>query len=341
MSRVQRDRTPRVPSAPRAAICAVASRDVGSLRALAVLLRVRVPRSPPSGLSAGAPLHRELRAAHHSERVHRVRLLPRVCERSLVEDGGSVRTIAITNQKGGSAKTTSAVNIAAALGESGKKVLVVDLDPQASASSWLGVKDGGRGLLDLFLEGGSLADLVRASSAPGVDVAPSSAWLVGAEKALASEPGAEAVLRRAVSRLPKKWDFVLLDCPPSLGVLALNALVASREVLVPVEAHAMALSGLVQLTKTVETVRDRLAPDLEVSGILACRVTRTRLAGEVVDRLRESFGKLVFRTVIRESVRLAEAPSFSKPITAYAPESPGAEDYRAVARELTKRSKTA
>jgi chromosome partitioning protein len=243
-----------------------------------------------------------------------------------------LRTLAFTNWKGGSAKTTSAVNLAAALGEKGKRVLVVDLDAQASASSWLGVKDGGRGLFEVFTDNGNLADLVHETTAPGVEVVPSSAWLVGVDK---------TILRRSFSRLPAdRWDFVFVDCPPSLGVLAVSALAACREVFVPVEASTLALAGLAGLVQTVERVRERLNPDLEVSAVLVCRVdSRTNLSRDIVDRLRERFGGLVLKTTIRESVRLREAPSFSKPVTLYAPRSPGAEDYRAAAAELLKRTK--
>jgi chromosome partitioning protein len=246
-----------------------------------------------------------------------------------------LRTIAITNQKGGSGKTTAAVNLAAALGERKRRVLLVDLDPQASASTWYGVRDGGRGLLEVFTDGGNLSALVQETEAQGVDLVPSSSWLVGAEKALAAEVGAETILRRQVERLPGEWDYLLLDCPPALGTVTVNALTAVQEVLVPVEAHVLALAGLAQLLKTVDVVKGRLNGELEVSGILACRVdARTRHALEVVERLRERFGKKVFKTVIRENVRIAECPSFGKPITAYDTSSHGAEDFRALAGEV-------
>jgi len=250
-----------------------------------------------------------------------------------------MKTWAVTNQKGGSCKTTTAVNLAAALGEKGERVLVVDLDAQASASSWLGTKDGDRGLLEVFTDNGNLADLVRQTDVPGVELVPASAWLVGADKALAAEPGAETLLRRALHRLPRdRWDFVFLDCPPSLGLLAVSALVAADEVLVPVEASSMALGGLASLVQTVERVRERLNPALELSAILVCRVdTRTRLSHDVVERLRAHFGKTVLRAMVHETVRLREAWSFSKPVTLYAPKSRGAEDYRAVAAEFLKR----
>lgn len=249
-----------------------------------------------------------------------------------------MRRMAVTNQKGGSGKTTTAVNLAAALGEAGRRVLVLDLDPQASASAWLGVKDGGRGLLDVFTEGRDLASLVHSTEAPGVDVVPSSAWLVGVDKALAGEVGSETILRRALERLPDRWDVVIVDCPPSLGLLAISALVGCPEVLVPVETRVMALAGLAALVQTLERVRERLNPELRLTGLLACRVdARTRLSQDVIGTMRERFGGDVFRAVIRENVRLAEAPSFGKPITLYDTRSAGAEDYRAAASELAAR----
>jgi len=252
-----------------------------------------------------------------------------------------MRTIAIASQKGGSAKTTTAVNLAAALGEKGRGVLLVDLDPQATASAWYGVKDGSRGLLDVFTDNGNVSDLVHETDVEGVALVPSSSWLVGVEKALAGEVGAEIIMRRQIERLPAgRWDYVLLDCPPALGTLTVNALVAVREIFVPVEAHVLAMAGLAELLKTVEVVKSRLNKDLEISGIVASRVDlRTRHSQEVVERLRERFKKLVFRTVIRENVRLAECPSFAKPITTYDSKSRGAEDFRALAQEVIKQER--
>jgi chromosome partitioning protein len=246
-----------------------------------------------------------------------------------------MRLIAIINQKGGSAKTTTAVNLAAALGEQHRRVLVLDLDPQASASSWLGVKDGGRGLLDVFTDGLALAGLVQPTSADGVEVIPSSSWLVGVEKALAGEVGAETTLRRRLAELKGPWQYILIDCPPALGLMTVNALAAAREVLVTVESHVMALSGLARLLETLEVVKERLNPDIKMAGILACRVdARTRHAQEVVEQLRSRFGPLVYDAMIRENVRLAECPSFAQPITRYDPRSHGAEDYRQLATDV-------
>ena len=258
--------------------------------------------------------------------------------RSSAERRRLMKTLAVTNQKGGSGKTTTAVNIAAALGEGGRQVLVVDLDPQASASAWLGVKDGSRGLLEVFTNHGNLAALVRETGIPGVDLVPSSTWLASVEKALAGEVGAELVLREAMAELSELWDFILLDCPPSLGLLTVSALCVAREVLVPVEVSSMALAGLAGVMQTVDRVRDRLNPDLAVSEILVCRAdARTNLSREVVERLRERFGKLVMNTVVRETVRLREAWSFAQPVTTYDPRGRGAEDYRSAAAELLER----
>jgi chromosome partitioning protein len=246
-----------------------------------------------------------------------------------------MRIIAISNQKGGSAKSTTCVCLAAALAEKKRRVLVLDLDAQASASSWLGVKDGGRGLLDLLTDGKQeIAPLIRETAEPNVFLVPSSPWLMGAEKALASEVGAETILRRKLAKI-EGFDYVFLDCGPALGVLTVNALAAAKEVLIPVESHVMAVAGLVQLLKTINVVKERLNEDLTITGILTCRLdARTRHSQEVLDSLRKQFGSLVFQTAIRENIRLAESPSFSLPITKYDPRSAGAEDYRALALEV-------
>lgn len=248
--------------------------------------------------------------------------------------------IAIVNQKGGSAKTTTAVNLSATLAENGKQVLLIDIDPQGSSSKWLKCLNEGKGIYDVLVENTSIIDNINQTSINGLSVIPSSQWLIGIEKALATEVGAETILRRKLGELEQKWDYILIDCPPALGLLSLNALVAANEVLVPLETRVMALDGLAQLLKTIDAVRDRLNPDLEINGIVACRVDkRTRLSLDVISDLRKRFNGMVYDTCIRETVKLAECPSFGQPITLYDSKSQGSEDYRSLARELIKRKK--
>lgn len=246
--------------------------------------------------------------------------------------------IAIINQKGGSAKTTTAVNLGATLTENGKRVLLIDVDPQGSSSKWLRCSNAEKGIYNVFTENTCISDNIRDTSIEGLNIIPSSQWLIGIEKALASEVGAETILRRKLNELQGKWDYILIDCPPALGLLSLNALVAANEILVPLETRVMALDGLAQLLKTVEMVKDRLNPDLKINGIIPCRVDkRTRLSMDVIDELKKRFNGMVYETCIRETVKLAECPSFGQPITIYDTKSPGAEDYRTLAKEVITR----
>ena len=247
-----------------------------------------------------------------------------------------MRTIAILNQKGGSGKTTTSVNLAATLAEAGKKVLLIDLDPQASASMWYGFKEKGKGLYDLLTEDVPFQQAVEKTAIEGLSVIPSSQILAGVEKALANEVASESILKNKFHQMNEKpWDFLLLDCPPTLGILSLNALTIANEVLIPVEAHVMALHGLVQLLKTINLVKQRLNPRLEISGILACRVDyRTKHSQEVLTQLRSRFEGKVCQAVIRENIRLAEAPLHLKPINLYDPLCNGTLDYRKLAQEI-------
>lgn len=247
-----------------------------------------------------------------------------------------MRKIAILNQKGGSGKTTTAVNLAATLVEANKKVLLIDLDPQASASMWYGFKDKGKGLYQVLTEDRKLEDVIEKTSIDGLHILPSSSLLSGVEKVLANEVASESILKDKIENLPSQpWDYLLIDCPPTLGILSLNALTMANEVLVPVEAHVMALHGLVQLLKTINLVKQRLNPRLEIMGILACRVDyRTKHSQEVLDQLRTRFEGKVCQSVIRENIRLAEAPLHLKPITLYDTQCNGASDYRKLAKEL-------
>jgi chromosome partitioning protein len=247
-----------------------------------------------------------------------------------------MRKIAIINQKGGSGKTTTTVNLAAALAENNRKVLVIDFDPQASTTLWFGRTNAERGLLSMFTQAVPLDELIISTEFEHIGIVPSSSWLIGLEKALANEVGAETILKQRLQVVnPASWDYMLIDCPPTLGILTVNALTACQEVIVPVEARIMALAGLVQLLQTIDIVKSRLNNNLKIAGIVACRVdSRTRHSKEVVDELRNNFKDLVYKTAIRENIRLSEAPSFAQPITYYDPSSNGAFDYRALAHEV-------
>ncbi len=254
----------------------------------------------------------------------------------------SMRKIAVVNQKGGSGKTTTTVNLGAALAELGKQVLLIDLDPQASASLWYGLKEKGKGLFDVLTEDARFETAIEKTSVERLSVVPASPVLSGVEKALANEVAAESILKNKFHSLTEKpYDFLLMDCPPTLGILSLNALTMADEVLIPVEAHVMALHGLVQLLKTINLVKQRLNPSLEIAGIVACRVDyRTKHSQEVLDQLRGRFEGKVYTSVIRENIRLAEAPLHVLPITQYDAKCKGAQDYRALAQEMLKQKTT-
>ena len=253
-----------------------------------------------------------------------------------------MRVIAIVNQKGGSGKTTTTVNLGASLAEAKKKVLLIDLDPQASTSMWYGFRDKGKNLFDIlttpakdFHEG------IYQTDFEGIDILPSSPLLASVERSLLFHPKAETVLKeKMIKNIEKKWDYVLIDCPPTLGVLALNALSVAKEVLVPVVTHVMALHGLVQLLKTINHVKEKFNPTLEICGILPCRVdVRTKHSQEVIDQLKNRFQDQVYTSIIRENIKLAEAPLHMKPIIHYENSCNGSRDYRSLAQELIKQEK--
>lgn len=248
-----------------------------------------------------------------------------------------MKVLTVAAGKGGTGKTTTAVSIAGVLAEQGKRVLVIDLDSQGTATTYLGAKAEGRALLDLFLEGGSLADIVKPSCVEGVDIVPASIALARAET-LAQEPGAQAILRERVRELPaKRWDFVVVDTPPGLGFLFISGLVAADAVVVPVEASTTAVGTLDGFLRTLDNVR-RLNPTLALAGLLLCRTdSRARLSADLHAHLRETYGDRVFSAVVRDTVRLREAWSHSQPITRYDGRGIGAADYRAATAELVER----
>lgn len=248
-----------------------------------------------------------------------------------------MRIIAICNQKGGSGKTTTAVNLAASLGELGRRVLVIDVDPQANASSWLGARDAGKGTYEVLTEGRPLKEIiVNETGAPGVALAPASNWLAGVERALSTVPDGPFRLADAIQAWGDGFDYVLIDTPPTIGLLTTNALISAKEVLIPVEATPLAIDGLAQLIETINQARTpRLNPGLEIAGIVLCRVDARRLKDRgIKEMLEKHFSGQMFKTQIRENTRLAEAPSYAEPINKYDPESYGAADYKSLALEL-------
>ncbi len=258
-----------------------------------------------------------------------------------------MRRIAVLNQKGGVGKTTTAVNLAAGIAEAGYRVCLIDLDPQAHASLHLGVSahDEQPSVYDVFCGQATLAD-VRKWVTPNLAVVPATLDLAAAELELASEVGREIILKEALDVDTEEFDFIILDCPPSLNVLTLNALTVVHEVFLPLQPHFLALHGLSKLLRTIEVVAKRLNPTLRLSGIVLCMYeTSTRLAAEVTRDVEDFFkshassvgvwsGAKFFNTRIRRNIRLAEAPSFGQSIFEYAPTSHGSEDYRQLAREV-------
>ena len=241
---------------------------------------------------------------------------------------------AVANQKGGVGKTTTAVNLAACLAEAGERTLVVDLDPQGNATSGLGEPAEDATSYDL-LDGAPLEEVVHATRFSNLDLVPAKPALAGAVVELSRLPDGEMPLAEALRGARERYSFVFLDCPPSLGPLTVNALAAADRVIVPVQCEYYALEGLTQLLHSIELVRARLNPRLSLAGMLLTMVdTRTRLAHDVASEVRRAFGELVFDAVVPRTVRLAEAPGFGLPITAYDRASTGAEAYFRVAGEL-------
>lgn len=248
------------------------------------------------------------------------------------------RIYTLVNQKGGVGKTTTAINLGAYLVKLGKSVLVVDLDPQANATSSLGVdkRSVQASTYDALLSGDVPVSSILYNERLQISLLPSSPALAGAEIELVDEMGREFKLRKALESLDGKFDYILIDCPPSLGILTVNGLVASRDgVLVPVQCEYLALEGLGQISQTIERVRSVLFPELRVRGVILTMFDpRTNLSADVVKEVNNHFPGQVFKSVIPRSIRLAEAPSYGLPISAYAPTSVGAKAYESLAKEL-------
>jgi len=247
------------------------------------------------------------------------------------------RVITVCNQKGGTGKTTSAINLASYLALAGKKVLLIDLDPQANATSGIGINRHNvqKGTYHILLEESEVKDAIQTTAVNNLWLAPSSLDLTGAEVELVSVLGREYRLKRALSKEKDNFDFMIIDSPPSLGLLTINGLCAADSVLIPVQCEYYALEGLTQLVNTINLVKDNLNPNLTIEGVLLTMADfRTNLTKEVIQEARKHFNEKVYTTVIPRNIRLTEAPSFGKPIVLYDKDSLGAQKYEELSREV-------
>lgn len=253
---------------------------------------------------------------------------------------GQAKVMAIINQKGGVGKSTTAINLSAALGELGKQVLLVDLDPQGNSSSGLGIEKSQvhNCVYDVLLNDVAIEDVIIPDVGEGLDLVPATINLAGAEVELVSEMARENRLKDAVGSLRGKYDYVFIDCPPSLGLLTVNALVAADKLLIPIQCEFYALEGVTKLLDSMKRVKTRLNPTLDIFGVLLTMYDgRTTLSRQVVEEVRSYFGKTVFTTLIPRTVKLSEAPSFGQPITQYDPSGKGAQSYVNLAKEVVQR----
>ena len=253
---------------------------------------------------------------------------------------GTTKVMAIINQKGGVGKSTTAINLSAALGELGKQVLLVDLDPQGNATSGFGIEKGNLGncIYDVLLNDVPIEETIIPDVCNGVDVVPATINLAGTEVELVSEMARENRLKEAVGRMRGKYDYIFIDCPPSLGLLTVNALVATDKLIIPIQTEFYALEGVTKLLESMKRVKSRLNPSLEIFGILLTMYDgRTTLSRQVAAEVRNYFDKQVFETIIPRTVKLSEAPSYGLPIIEYDPTGKGATSYRELAKEVVQR----
>ena len=251
------------------------------------------------------------------------------------------QVLAVVNQKGGVGKTTTAVNLSTFLAAKGKKVLMIDIDPQGNATSGFGFEKNKltRTIYDVLINDETLKNTIYETGRKNLSLSPSNIQLAGAEIELVGTVSRETCLKRAMTEIRQQYDFVIMDCPPSLGLLTLNALTAADGVLVPIQSEYYALEGLTQLMETITLVKRGLNPNLTIFGVVVTMFdSRTQLAHQVAGEVRRYFGDKVFRTIIPRNVRLSEAPSFGKSILEYDPKSKGAECYDALAKEVIRRA---
>ncbi|MBQ5735033.1 MAG: AAA family ATPase [Lachnospiraceae bacterium] len=252
------------------------------------------------------------------------------------------RIIAIANQKGGVGKTTTSINLSACLAEAGKKVLTIDIDPQGNTTSGLGVerKDINNTVYEMLLEECTIEDCIIKNVIEKLDVVPSNVNLAGAEIDLIGIDNREFIMKKNVEKIKDKYDYIIIDCPPSLNMLTVNAMTTANTVLVPIQCEYYALEGLTQLMHTINLVKKKLNPELEIEGVVFTMYdARTNLSLQVVENVKNNLKQNIYKTIIPRNIRLAEAPSHGMPINLYDSKSTGAESYRNLAKEVMKRRK--